>query len=151
MADKIQLSVVTPAREVISAEVDEITAPGWDGEFGVLPNHAPYMALIRSGELDYRIDDEVHSMAVGFGFVEVLPEKVTVLIETAETAEEIDLDRAEAARKKAEEALSGKAADIDFEKARAALMRAVSRIEVAKKHRRFAARSSEKSFGPGGS
>lgn len=139
MVDKIQLSVVTPEREVVSLEVDEFTAPGWDGEFGVLPNHAPFLALIRSGELKYRIDKEISSMAVGFGFVEVLPDKVVVLIETAETATEIDLDRAVEARDRAMAALSGKAGDVDFEQARVALMRAISRIKVAEKwggHRR---------------
>jgi len=133
MADKIQLTVVTPAREVITAEVDEITAPGWDGEFGVLPDHAPFLALIRSGELMYRIGEERNYLAVGFGFVEVLPEKVTVLIETAELEEEIDIERALAARDRALEALSGKQADVDFEAARAALMRALTRIRVAEK------------------
>ena len=135
MAEKIQLSVVTPAREVVSAEVDEITAPGWDGEFGVLPNHAPFLALIRSGELMFRNGEERHFLAVGFGFVEVLPEKVTVLIETAEKEEEIDLERAVAARDRAMQQLSGKQVDVDFEAARAALMRALSRIKVAEKIR----------------
>ena len=150
MADKIKLSVVTPEREVVDTEVDEIIAPGWDGEFGVLPNHAPFLAIIRSGELDYRIGDEMHSMAVGFGFVEVLPDKVTVMIETAETEEEIDIERAMAARDKAMEALSGKASDVDFEKARAALMRAVSRIQVAQKHKGISRRAVERQYGPGG-
>lgn len=135
MAGKLNLSVVTPEREVVTAQVDELIAPGWDGEFGVLPNHAPFLALIRSGELRYRIEKEQHSMAVGFGFVEVLPDKVTVLIETAETEEEIDLDRALEARDRAMEALSGKVADVDFEKARIALLRAISRIQVAQKYR----------------
>jgi F-type H+-transporting ATPase subunit epsilon len=134
-ADKIDLTVVTPVRQVINLQVDEITAPGWDGEFGVLPGHAPFLALIRSGELMYRTGDERRFMAVGFGFVEVLPEKVTVLIETAETEEEIDLDRALKARDKAMLALSGKQVDVDFEAARAALMRALSRIKVAEKIR----------------
>ena len=146
MADKIKLSIVTPEREVVDTEVDEIIAPGWDGEFGVLPNHAPFLAIIRSGELDYRIGDEVSSMAVGFGFVEVLPDKVTVMIETAETEEEIDLERAMAARDRAMEALSGKAADVDFENARAALMRAISRIQVAQKNKRISQRSVERQY-----
>jgi F-type H+-transporting ATPase subunit epsilon len=133
MADKINLSVVTPAREVIDLQVDEITAPGWEGEFGVLPGHAPFLALIRSGELMYRTGEERRYMAVGFGFVEVLPEKVTVLIETAETEEEIDLERALKARDRAMLELSGKQVDVDFEAARAALMRALSRIKVAEK------------------
>jgi F-type H+-transporting ATPase subunit epsilon len=135
MAEKINLTVVTPTREVIELQVDEITAPGWEGEFGVLPGHAPFLALIRSGELMYRTGGERRYMAVGFGFVEVLPEKVTVLIETAETEEEIDLDRALKARDRAMQELSGKQVDVDFEAARAALMRALSRIKVAEKIR----------------
>lgn len=135
MADKLALTVVTPAREVITVEADEITAPGWEGEFGVLPGHAPFLALIRSGELMYRIGEERHYMAVGFGFVEVLPEKVTVLIETAERLEEIDFERAMEARDRAMEVLSGKQVDVDFEAARAALMRALSRLKVAEKIR----------------
>lgn len=149
MADKIKLSIVTPEREVVDTEVDEIIAPGWDGEFGVLPNHAPFLAIIRSGELDYRIGSDVHSMAVGFGFVEVLPDKVTVMIETAETEGEIDLERAMAARDRAMEELSGKGADVDFEQARAALMRAISRIQVAQKHKRIGTRSVERQYHPG--
>lgn len=148
MADRIKLSIVTPEREVVETEVDEIIAPGWDGEFGVLPNHAPFLAIIRSGELDYRIGSEVRSMAVGFGFVEVLPDKVTVMIETAETQDEIDLERAMAARDRAMEALSGKAVDVDYEKARAALMRAVSRIKVAQRHKRIGQRSVERQYRP---
>lgn len=133
IAEKIELSVVTPGREVISTEADEITAPGWLGEFGVLPGHAPFLALIRSGELMYRQGAERHHLAVGFGFVEVLPGKVTVMIETAEKEEEIDLERAIAARDRALVALEGKAVDVDFEAARAALMRAISRIRVAER------------------
>jgi F-type H+-transporting ATPase subunit epsilon len=145
MTEKIHLSVVTPEREVVSGEVDELTAPGWDGEFGVLPGHAPFLSLIRSGDLTYRIGEESHAIAVGFGFVEVLPHKVTVMIETAEKAAEIDLDRAMAARERAMEALSsGK--DVDFEKARAALMRAIGRIKVAQKHKRISTRSVEQQF-----
>jgi F-type H+-transporting ATPase subunit epsilon len=145
MADKIQLSIVTPEREVVSIEVDEITAPGWEGEFGVLPNHAPFLALLKHGELDYRIGDDVHSVAVGFGFAEVLPDKVTVLIETAEKAEEIDIDRATAARDKALKTLEGQTGrDIDFEKARASLMRAISRLEIAKKYGRSIKRNEQR-------
>jgi F-type H+-transporting ATPase subunit epsilon len=135
LPQKINLTVVTPEREVISLQVDEITAPGWDGEFGVLPGHAPFLALIRSGELMYRSGPERHFMAVGFGFVEVLPEKVTVMIETAEKLEEIDMDRAMRARDKALKQLSGEGPGVDFEAARAALMRALSRIKVAGKIR----------------
>lgn len=148
MSDKINLSVVTPSREVVSMEVDELTAPGWDGEFGVLPNHAPFLALIRTGELRYRIGKKEENMAVGFGFVEVLPDKVTVLIETAEKASEIDIDRATKARDKAVAAMSG-SQDVDFEKVRAELMRAISRLNVAKKHS-FGRRRAEQQFKPGG-
>jgi len=140
MADKIHLAVVTPEREVIETEVDEITAPGWDGEFGVLPHHAPFLAVIRSGELMYRQGKERHFMSVGFGFVEVLPEKVTVLIETAEKEEEIDLERALAARDKALHVMSGKVPDANIDAARAALMRALSRISVAEKRRKIGER-----------
>jgi len=135
MADKINLSIVTPEREVTTLEVDEITAPGWDGEFGVLPNHAPFLALLRYGELEYRIGDKTEAVAVGFGFAEIMPDKVTVLIETAEKAEEIDVERATKARDEALRKLEGKGGrDVDFEAARAALMRAISRLDIARKY-----------------
>ena len=133
VAGQIELTVVTPEREVVSASVDEITAPGWDGEFGVLPDHAPFLALIRTGELMYRRGSERSFMTVGFGFVEVLPVWVTVLIETAEKEEEIDLERAIAARDSAMKSLSGQVVDADVERARAALMRALTRIRVAQR------------------
>lgn len=146
MATKIHLSVVSPEREVVNVEVDELTAPGWDGEFGVLPNHAPFLALMSSGELSYRIGSEVHSIAVGFGFVEVLADKVNVMIETAEKQGEIDLDRAVAARERAEELLSQGTSDIDFDKAQMALQRAISRVKVAKKAKGVSNRATEAQF-----
>jgi F-type H+-transporting ATPase subunit epsilon len=133
---RIQLEVVTPERQVLSAEVDELTAPGALGYFGVLPGHTPFLTTLGLGELGYRIGGQWEYLAITWGYAEVLPNKVTILAETAEMAEEIDVERAERARRRAEERLrewSTQAADIDFERASVALQRAQIRLQVAGK------------------
>src|SRR6266498_3460049 len=103
MAEKLKLELVTPYKKVLSEEVDEITATGALGEFGVLPGHAPYLTSLRIGELAYKKDGALHHLALNWGYFEVEDDKVTVLVETAERADEIDLERARVAMGKAEE------------------------------------------------
>jgi F-type H+-transporting ATPase subunit epsilon len=128
--------VVTPERQVLSREVDEVSAPGTVGYFGVLPGHAPFITTLGQGELGYRSGTQWSYLAITWGYAEVLPNKVTVLTETAEMAQEIDIERAERAKRRAEERLrewSTNVAEIDFERARTALERAVLRLQVAQK------------------
>ncbi|SNB47562.1 F0F1 ATP synthase subunit epsilon [Geobacter sp. DSM 9736] len=134
MAEKLKLELVTPYKKVLSEEVDEITASGSLGEFGVLPGHAPFLTSLKIGELSYKIGGTVHHLAVNWGYFEVEDDKVTVLVETAERADEIDLQRARAALGRAEEALKRLTPeDKDFRKYEAALERALIRVQVAGK------------------
>jgi F-type H+-transporting ATPase subunit epsilon len=133
---RITLEIVTPERSLVNEQVDEVQLPGSEGYFGVLPGHAPLLATLQVGELWYRIGSEKHFLAIAFGFVEVLPERVTVLAQIAERAQEIDVARAESARKRAEERLARAAqTDLDFERARVALMKSLIRIQVATRAR----------------
>ncbi len=122
-------------------QVDEVQLPGSEGYFGVLPGHTPLLATLQVGELWYRIGQERHFLAVAFGFVEVLPDRVTVLAQIAERAEEIDVARATAARERAEQRIAagggaGQAqANLDFERARVALMKSLMRLQVAARAR----------------
>jgi len=131
----ITLEIVTPDRALASEEVDEVQLPGAEGYFGVLPGHTPLLASLQVGELWYRIGSEKRYLAVAFGFVEVLPHRVTVLAQVAERAEEIDTERAEAARRRAEERVSRPDSGIDFERARVALMKSLIRLQVASRAR----------------
>lgn len=133
MADKIKLDVVTPTRTIVSEEVDEVTAPGADGEFGVLPGHAPFLTTLKAGELSYRKGNERRHLSIIWGFADVHGDKMVVLAERAETAEEIDVDRADAARRRAEERLAAATEAVDRERAEKSLERAKARIEVARK------------------
>jgi F-type H+-transporting ATPase subunit epsilon len=132
MADTIQLEIVTPERLVVNEAVDYIEIPGKTGYLGVLPGHAPLISELAAGELTYRMGNQTKRVAVAWGFAEVLQTKVTVLAETAEKAEEIDMARAEAAKKKAEAELQ-KAGPEGNEEAQAALQRATARLDVAGK------------------
>ena len=132
---KLTLDVVTPERRLVSQQVDEVQLPGAEGYFGVLPGHTPLLATLQVGELWYRVGQEKHYLAVAFGFAEVLPDRVTVLAQLAERPEDIDVPRAEAARKRAEERISKPLTDIDFERARIALMKSLIRLQVAARAR----------------
>jgi F-type H+-transporting ATPase subunit epsilon len=134
---KIQLEIVTPDRALAREEVDEVQLPGAEGYFGVLPGHTPLLASLGVGELWYRIGAEKKYLAIAFGFVEVLPDRVTVLAQIAEHPDDIDVARAEAARKRAEERLSAGVSrpDTDFARARTALMKSLIRLQVASKAR----------------
>ncbi len=132
MADTLRLEMVTPYKKVLSEEVDEITAPGVLGEFGILPEHTPMLTNLKVGELTYRKGGEAFHVAVNWGHVEIEDDKVTVLVETAEPADDIDLERAKAALGRAEEALKKLSPeDKDFVRMQAALDRALIRIQVA--------------------
>ena len=132
---KLTLEIVTPERSLVSEQVDEIQLPGSEGYFGVLPGHTPLLATLQVGELWYRIGQEKHYLAVAFGFAEVLPDRVTVLAQIAERPEDIDVPRAEAARKRAEDRIAKPLVDIDFERARIAMMKSLIRLQVAARAR----------------
>lgn len=127
----IQLEIVTPERLVVREHVDEIEIPGTEGYFGVLPGHTPLLASLAVGELWYRKGPEKTFVAIAFGFAEVLPERVTILAQIGERAEDIDVARADEARKRAEERLAHTKAEIDYDRARAALMKSLTRLQVA--------------------
>jgi F-type H+-transporting ATPase subunit epsilon len=136
MAEKtLQLDVVTPEQTILSEEVDIVMAPGYFGEFGALRNHIPFLAQLQPGEVKYRKGGQLEVMAVGGGYAEVLPTKVTILATTAEPAKDIDLERARAAKERAEQRLKERQEGIDFLRAEAALQRAIARIRAAEKAR----------------
>ena len=134
---KLLLEIVTPDRSLLREEVDEVQLPGAEGYFGVLPGHTPLLASLSVGEMWFRIGAEKRYLAIAFGFVEVLPERVTVLAQIAEHPEDIDVSRAEAARKRAEERLAQGISrpDLDFERARIAMTKALIRLQVASRAR----------------
>jgi F-type H+-transporting ATPase subunit epsilon len=134
---KLTLEIVTPDRSLVNEQVDEVQLPGAEGYFGVLPGHTPLLAALQVGELWYRTGAEKHFLVVAFGFAEVLPERVTVLAQVAEREQDIDVERAERAMKRAEERLAkGSAqANIDFERARVAMMKSLIRLQVATRAR----------------
>lgn len=133
MADKINLEIITPERKVLSEAVDEVIVPGLEGELGILPQHTPLISQLKTGVLTYRQGSEKRSVHVSGGFVEVLPERVSVLSDVAERPEEIDLERAQRARERAEKRLSSLGEDIDFRRAELKLQRALIRIQLASK------------------
>ncbi|BAU22698.1 ATP synthase F0F1 subunit epsilon [Caldimicrobium thiodismutans] len=133
---RIFLEIITPDRVVVSEEVDIVTAPGVAGEFGVLANHAPMVAAIKIGALRYRVGDKEEWVAVSGGFCEVSGNKITFLVEAAEKAYEIDVERALRAKERAEKRLQeyqAKVEHIDHVRARAALQRALTRLAVAER------------------
>ena len=129
---ELQLSVVTPAREVAREKVKGVTVPGKGGYLGILPGHAPLLSELQAGELSYVHNGSAEFMALSRGFVEVLPERVIVLAEAVERAEDIDVARAEQAKERAEDRLRKiTEPGVDRERARAALDRALTRLAVA--------------------
>lgn len=134
MADvTIDLTIVTPERAVVHEEVHELEIPGTEGYFGVLPGHAPLFSELSVGEVAYRKADRWFFLAVVWGFVEVQPNYVRILAETAERAHEIDVDRAMRAKQRAEERMARGGDDVDYRRALVALERAMIRIQVARK------------------
>ena len=132
---KIQLHIVSPDRSLVNETVDEVEIPGADGYFGVLPGHTPLLALLGTGELWYRQGSEKVYLSIAFGFAEVQPDRVTILAQIAEKADEIDVVRAEAAKKRAEERLAQTTAGMDFERARIALLKSLIRLQVSTRAR----------------
>lgn len=137
MADKIRLRVVTPSRMLLDEEVDEVTAPGELGEFGVLPNHIAFLTTLVPGEISYKQQGSKTTLAVSGGYAEVLDNVMTVLAPAAEFADEIDAARARQAKERAEKTMAGlNPEEKDWETAQAALRRAQVRIEVATREAR---------------
>ena len=134
MAEKMKLEILTPYSKVLDMEVDEVTATGKIGEFGVLPGHAPFLTSLRIGELAYKNNGITEHMALNWGYFEIQDDRIIVLVETAEASDEIDLERARAALGRAEEALKKLTAeDKEFKVYEAALERALIRVQVAGK------------------
>ena len=144
-----RLEIVTAESEVFSGDVEMLVAPGREGQLGILPNHAPLLTQLAPGEIDIRANGEEISMAVGGGFLEVLANKVVILADTAERADEIDLDRAEAAMKRAEERVASRGADVDMERALQTVARSRVRLAVARRRRRQAPPASSAPGSPG--
>lgn len=141
LPEAIELVIVTPTRLLVRTRTREVTLPGANGYLGVLPGHAPLMTELGIGELAFQGAAKAEPLSVIRGFAEVLPEQVTVLAETAELAAEIDLERAEAAKARAEKRLATGDPDIDWDRAGVALQRALIRIQVARKFRGVPANS----------
>jgi len=129
----IHLSIVTPERLLIDDVADEVQIPGAEGYLGVLPGHAPLFSELKIGELGYRKGSNWIWLSVAWGFAEVLPDQVRILAETAERAQEIDIDRATRAKERAEKRLSQGGGEVDYNRALVALERAVVRIQVSRK------------------
>jgi len=131
MAETFQLEIVTPEKMVVRDFAEECQIPGKNGYLGILPGHAPLITELGVGEITYRKEGDTRHLAVAWGFAEVLPDKVTILAETAERAEEIDVNRAREARQRAQELLTSASAEVDYSRAGAALERADTRLQVA--------------------
>ena len=131
----LTLELVTPDRAVVRESVDEIQIPGSEGYLGVLPGHTPLLTSLQVGELWFRQGGETSYAAVAFGFAEILPDRVTILAQMAERAEDIDVERAQEAERRARERLNKSVANVDFERARIALMKSLMRLQVASKIR----------------
>lgn len=133
MPDTFQLEIVTPEKLVVKDAVEELQMPGANGYLGILPGHAPLITELAIGELTYKIGGTTHRLAVAWGFAEVLPDRVTILAETAERPEDIDVARARDSKSRAEERLKSGSTDVDYDRAEKALQRAETRLAVAGK------------------
>ncbi len=131
----LTLEIVTPDRAIAHDQVDEVEIPGADGYFGVLPGHTPLLASLQVGELWYRKGGETFYLSIAFGFAEVLPDRVTILAQMAERADEIDVARAEEEKRRAETQLSRRPSDAELEMARISMMKALVRLRVATRGR----------------
>jgi F-type H+-transporting ATPase subunit epsilon len=133
MADTFKLEIVTPEKRVVDTAAEEMQIPGKNGYLGILPGHAPLITELAVGEITFRENSNEQRLAVAWGFAEVLPNKVTILAETAERPSEIDVERARKSKERAEQLLSSGDATVDVERALDALHRADTRLEVAAK------------------
>jgi F-type H+-transporting ATPase subunit epsilon len=132
MPDTFQLEIVTPSRLLVKDAAEEAQIPGATGYLGILPGHAPLITELGVGEITYKASGQTHTLAVAWGFAEVLPDKVTILAEAAERPQEIDVERAQKAKQRAEERLKSGATEVDYVRAEDALRRADTRLDVAK-------------------
>ena len=139
---KLLLDVVTPDHLLLSKEVDYVSAPGSEGDFGVLPGHCPFLTTLRIGELEYRIGEQKEYMSILWGFADVTPKKVTILAEIAEKAEDIDVERSQAAVAKAEERLQRGGLPSEVEEARVSLEKARLRKKIAERYQQRGSHSS---------
>lgn len=133
MPDTFQLEIVTPDKMVVRDVAEECQIPGKNGYLGILPGHAPLITELAVGEITYKNNNYIHHFAVAWGFAEVLPDKVTILAQSAERAEEINVKRAQEAKQRAEERLKSGNPETDFPRAQDALSRAETRLQVAEK------------------
>lgn len=131
MADTLQLEIVTPEKKVVETAAEEVQIPGKSGYIGILPGHAPLITELSVGEITYRENSSELKLAVAWGFAEILPNRVTILAETAERPSEIDVDRARKAKQRAEQRLTSGDTSVDVKRALDALHRAEARIDVA--------------------
>jgi F-type H+-transporting ATPase subunit epsilon len=139
MADTFELEIVTPDKLVVKDTAEEMQIPGKNGYLGVLPGHAPLISELAVGQISYRNGSETHYLCVAWGFAEVLPDKVTILAETAERGEEVDCARAQKAKERAEKRLTSGDPEVDVERSQNALAKANNRLEVATKEGQTAA------------
>ena len=133
MADFLQLEIVTPEKLVVKDRAEEMQIPGKNGYLGILPGHAPLITELAVGQISYRNGSETHYLCVAWGFAEVLPDKVTILAETAERGEDVDCERAQKAKARAEQRLASNDPQMDVPRAQNALARANTRLEAAAK------------------
>lgn len=131
MANSLHLEIITPDHIVVSRQVEYVSVPGYEGEFGILPHHIAYLSALKVGELVYTIDSKTTAVFISGGFAEVANDKVTILAESAELASDIDVERANQAKTRAQKRLDTKEENLDETRARLALSRAISRIQVA--------------------
>jgi len=141
LPEKIQLEIVTPEKALFSGAVDQVTVPSTQGYLGILPGHAPLLAELGIGNVSYKTGAREELLSCSWGFVEVLPERVVVLAQTAEAASDIDVNRAEQAKSRAERRLASKDPTLDFARAELAMLRAISRLDAAKHYQRRHAKS----------
>jgi F-type H+-transporting ATPase subunit epsilon len=132
MADTFQLEIVTPSRLLVKDVAEEAQIPGLSGYLGILPGHAPLITELAVGVITYKASGETHTLSVAWGFAEVLQDKVTILAETAERPQEIDVERAQKAKDRAEQRLKSSDPQVDYMRAEGALQRAETRLNVAK-------------------
>jgi F-type H+-transporting ATPase subunit epsilon len=132
MADTFQLEIVTPSRLLVKDAAEEAQIPGVSGYLGILPGHAPLITELGVGEITYKASGTAHTLSVAWGFMEVLPDKVTILAEAAERPNEIDTERAQKSKERAEQRLKSNDPKVDFTRAEDALQRAETRLNVAK-------------------
>ncbi len=142
MADTFELEIVTPDKLVVKDAAEEMQIPGKNGYLGILPGHAPLISELAVGQISYRNGSETHYLCVAWGFAEVLPDKVTILAETAERGEDVDCARADKAKERAEKRLTSGDPEVDVDRAQNALAKANNRLQAAAKEGQTAAKSS---------